>query len=136
MVAANDLDSLRDELSLYSDQHLAGDLDNQRLAVGNALVGVAKYLEAQGFAPAAILLVMRPAIALAEREQNSAHDQMFTQRPREGRLSRTFDERMRTASGPIIRLLEMLDRGELPERYIAKSKPRGRPSKPKGDAGL
>ena len=67
------------------------------------------------------------AAALAETIGLTSHD---------GRHIRMLMSGERTASGPIIRLLEMLDRGELPERYIAKSKPRGRPPKPKDDAGL
>lgn len=96
-VAPNDLASLREQLARCSSQYLVGDLDGQRLAVTNALVGIAQFLEAQDFPPQAILLVMRPAIALAEREQSSALDQMFIQRRREGRPSRTFDQQMRTA---------------------------------------
>ena len=58
--------------------------------------------------------------ALAETIGLTSHD---------GRHIRMLMSGERTASGPIIRLLEMLDRGELPKRYIAKSKPRGRPRK-------
>lgn len=46
-----------------------------------------------------------------------------------GRHIRMLERGERSPSGPIVRLLEMLDRGELPSRYIAKSKKRGRPAK-------
>lgn len=46
-----------------------------------------------------------------------------------GRHIRMMEAGQRSASGPIIRLLEMLDRGEMPARYIAEAKPRGRPRK-------
>lgn len=97
MAAVNDLETLRDDLALCADWYLTGDLPAQRLAVANALFGIAKYLEAQAFPPQAILPVIRPAIALAERELNNALDQMFAQRARGGRPSATFDKQMRTA---------------------------------------
>lgn len=47
----------------------------------------------------------------------------------DGRHVRMMESGERSISGPIARLLEMLDRGELPERYIAAPRKRGRPVK-------
>lgn len=47
----------------------------------------------------------------------------------DGRHIRMIESGERSASGPIVRLLEMLDRGELPERYLAAPRKRGRPAK-------
>lgn len=47
----------------------------------------------------------------------------------DGRYVRMMETGERSASGPIVRMLEMLDRGELPERYIVR--PRKRGPKPK-----
>lgn len=49
----------------------------------------------------------------------------------DGRHIRMLESGERSASGPLVRLLEMLDRGELPSRYIATPKKRGRPAKVK-----
>jgi DNA-binding transcriptional regulator YiaG len=45
----------------------------------------------------------------------------------DGRHIRFLESGERTASGPLIRLLEMLDRGELPRRFMPVPRRRGRP---------
>lgn len=78
-------------------QYLSDDLPSQRRAVQNALFGVAKYLEKSGFPPVALLPIIRPALALFEREEHNAIDQMFAERARGGRPSATIDAHLRTA---------------------------------------
>lgn len=56
----------------------------------SALGAVADFLEAQDFPPESLPPVLRPALALAERENNNL-DQMFAQRARGGRPMATID---------------------------------------------
>lgn len=93
---SNALAALRENLLECAEQYLSADLPSQRLAVTNALFSIAKYLEKSGFPPTTLLPVIRPALALAEREENNALDQMFAQRKRGGRPSATFDAHLRT----------------------------------------
>ncbi len=92
----DELEVLRDNLVTCAELYLTTDLPTQRLAVTSALLEVAKYLEAHDFPPETLLPIIRPALALAER-QNNALDKMFSQRHRKGRPSATMDEHMRTA---------------------------------------
>lgn len=95
--AAADLDGLRKNLLECAQQYLSDDLSSQRRAVENALFGVAKYLEKSGFPPVALLPIIRPALALFEREEHNAIDLMFAQRARSGRPNPTIDAHLRTA---------------------------------------
>lgn len=96
-VASEPLDTLREILADCGHQYLSGELTSQRRAVTNALYGVAKYLEASGFPPATLLPIIRPALALFEREEHNALDRMFVERARSGRPSTTIDAYLRTA---------------------------------------
>lgn len=91
-----DLNELQERMADYAKLYLTSDLDNQRLAVATALYEVARYFDTQGFPPESLLPLIRPAHALAERE-NNALDKMFSQRPRAGRPKSTTGEHMRTA---------------------------------------
>ncbi|WP_156799892.1 hypothetical protein [Novosphingobium resinovorum] len=92
--APDQLAALRENLVGCADKYLNGDLPAQRLAVANALVNVAQYLEAHDFPPDALLPILRPAVALVARE-NNALDQMFVQRSRNGRPGNTNEEFLR-----------------------------------------
>ena len=89
-------EKLREYLAECAKLYLTADLDSQRLAVASALYATAKYLEELQFPPETLLPLMRPATALADRE-NNALDEMFSQRPREGRPSLRTTAHMRTA---------------------------------------
>ena len=88
------LEKLHSLLAECAKQYMNEDLPTQRLAVLNALYGVAKFLEASGFSPDTLLPILRPAVALVAREGN-ARDQMFAQRSRKGRPNKTNDEHLR-----------------------------------------
>jgi hypothetical protein len=90
------LDSLQDRLAACAKLYLTSDIDSQRLAVATALLDVARYFEGQGFSPDYLLTVIRPAVALAERENNSI-DPLFSQRPRNGRPKSGIRNHMRNA---------------------------------------
>lgn len=83
-ISSPNLTELRLQLSECAKLYLTADLDSQRLAVASALFVTAKYFEELQFPPETLLPLMRPATALAERE-NNALDEMFSQRPRKGR---------------------------------------------------
>lgn len=90
------LNGLRGRLADLSKLYLTPNLDQQRLAVTSALLEVAEYLKGSGFPEHSILPLIRPAQALADRE-NNALDEMFSQRPRKGRPSLAATAHMRTA---------------------------------------
>lgn len=92
-----DLAALRESLLVCGEMYLSDDLDTQRVAVFSALHNVADYLEKNDFPDIVLLTITRPALALAERHTKNALDQMFTQRPREGRPKETNDKHIRTA---------------------------------------
>ncbi len=85
------LANLKASLIASADYYRVSDLQGQRDAVHSTLVAVREFLEAQGFAPATLEPLMRPSIALLEREQNTL-DPMFAERARGGRPARTMDE--------------------------------------------
>lgn len=89
-------DKLREYLAECAKLYLTADLDSQRLAVASALYATTKYLEGLQFPPETLLPLMRPATALAERE-NNALDEMFSKRPRKGRPNLRMTAHMRTA---------------------------------------
>jgi hypothetical protein len=93
----SDLAALRENLLDCADLYLSADLPSQRLAVTNALFEVAKFLEKNGFPPQTLLPIIRPALALAERHEHNALDQMFAQKGSDGRPKSTFDKGLRTA---------------------------------------
>lgn len=82
---------LTDDAQLYESDKL----QDQRDAVAHALLAVADFLKAQGFANATLAPLMRPIAALAERENNSL-DLMFAQRARGGRPKATLADHERT----------------------------------------
>jgi hypothetical protein len=92
-----DLGALRQHLLECAEQYLSADLASQRRGVQNALFAVAKYLEKSDFPAITLLPVIRPALALSEREEHNAIDQMFAERARSGRPSTTIDAHLRTA---------------------------------------
>jgi len=91
-----DLTGLRDRLADCASLYLTPELANQRLAVAVALFEVGKFLKASGLPEQLILPVIRPAQALAERENNSL-DKLFCVRSRSGAPRLTIDAHLRTA---------------------------------------
>lgn len=85
-------EALVDNARLYE-----GSLQDQRDAVAGSLGAVKDYLILQGFAPATIDPVIRPIIALVERELNIL-DPLFTERPRKGRPKRSLESENRTGA--------------------------------------
>lgn len=90
-----DLQNLRVFLQNTSEVYVHGDLEQQRRAVLISLAGVVRYFQEKGFPPQTLSPILRPAIALIDRE-NSALDQMFSVRSRKGRSKKTFEENIRT----------------------------------------
>lgn len=90
----DDLTKLEEYLAECAEMYLGQDLPSQRVAVANALAGVAKFLEANQFRPDLILLILRPVMAIVERENNSL-DLMFSERARGGRPKNTGAEHIR-----------------------------------------
>jgi len=91
-----DLSGLRERLVDCASLYLTPELANQRLAVAVALFEVAKFLKASGVPEHLILPVIRPAQALAERENNSL-DELFCVRSRGGAPRLTMNAHLRTA---------------------------------------
>lgn len=89
------LDKLNSRLVANARLYESGDLQSQRDAVADTLLGVGDYLTAQGFAGLALAPLMRPVYALVERENNSL-DLMFTQRARGGRPKSTLMDHERS----------------------------------------
>lgn len=94
---ATDLNALRKNLLECAEQYLSADLPSQRRAVQSAILAVAQHLEKLGFPPITLLPIIRPALALFEREEHNAIDQMFAERARVGRPSATTDAYLRAA---------------------------------------
>jgi len=86
-----DLAELRSRLATAGTLYQIDDLNHQRSSVASALAAVANFLEAQNFPPESLIPIMRPVLALAERENNNL-DQMFAQRARGGRPKATIDD--------------------------------------------
>jgi hypothetical protein len=84
-------EQLADDAGLYE----SNELQDQRDSVAHALLAVVDYLIAQGFAHSTVAPLMRPVVALAERENNSL-DLMFAQRARAGRPKATLADHERT----------------------------------------
>jgi hypothetical protein len=91
----DDLKLLQGRLADCAELYQIRDLAAQRSAVVHALCAVNDYLALQGFAAEMLLPIMRPALALAEREHNVL-DQMFSERARKGRPNVTLEEQERT----------------------------------------
>lgn len=91
-----ELSDLRERLAEYAELYLTTDLGNQRLAVACSLIEVAMYLEKVGFPAQMLLAICRPALALAERENNNALDQLFSVRKGPGAPRLTTDAHIRT----------------------------------------
>ena len=89
------LDKLHAQLTDDAQLYESDELQDQRDAVTYALLAVADFLKAQGFANATLAPLMRPVAALAERENNSL-DLMFAQRARNGRPKATLADHERT----------------------------------------
>ena len=86
----DDLERLRARLAISATLYEGDLLEHQRQAVTNALCAVADFLEAQSFPPEMLPPILRPALALAERQNNNL-DQMFAERARGGRPKVTAD---------------------------------------------
>lgn len=85
-------DALVDNARLYE-----GSLQDQRDAVAASLGAVKDFLILQGFAPATIDPIIRPILALVERELNII-DPLFAERPRGGRPKRALEAENRTGA--------------------------------------
>ena len=91
----SELQELRSSLQLAAKSYESDSLEEQRRSVSTALASVADFLASQGIEEALLAPLLRPAIALAEREYNNL-DQMFVERARAGRPAATIDELERT----------------------------------------
>lgn len=89
------LDLLHINLVNHAKLYESDNLQDQRDAVALTIFAVHGYLSEQGFAPLTLAPLMRPAAALAERENNSL-DMLFAQRARGGRPKTTLGEHERT----------------------------------------
>jgi hypothetical protein len=94
-VGTQELERLRSRLAISATLYQTETLELQRKAVLEALFAVHDFLEAQDFPPETLQPVLRPALALMERENNNL-DQMFAQRARGGRPKATMDHQERT----------------------------------------
>jgi hypothetical protein len=90
-----DLTKLRQRLDISAALYQSENLSDHRRAVSNALDAVVEFLEAREFPYEALAPILRPMLALAERESNNI-DQMFAERPRTGRPKVTMDHHDRT----------------------------------------
>lgn len=90
-----ELEKLRARLATSAAFYQTESLEFQRKAVLGALFAVQDFLEAQDFPPETLQPILRPALALMEREHNNL-DQMFAQRARAGRPRATLDRQERT----------------------------------------
>lgn len=93
---SEDLKALREHLTGCAELYLTDELDSQRRAVAETLFRIAEYLLRQDFPPETVLPLLRPWIALSDREGN-ALDPMFSERPRGGRPKSTTGAHIRTA---------------------------------------
>lgn len=91
----DDLAKLRSRLAISATLYQSTVLEHQRRSVVTALCAVADFLQAQDFPPESLPPILRPALALTERENNNL-DQMFAQRARGGRPNVTMDHHDRT----------------------------------------
>lgn len=89
------LDRLHAQLADDAQLYESDNLQDQRDAVAHALLGVVSFLQLQGFSNATLGPLMRPVLALMERENNSL-DFMFAQRARGGRPKATLTDHERT----------------------------------------
>jgi hypothetical protein len=89
------LDQLRKDLETTGRSYEVGDLAVKREAVVDALLAVVKYLEAQGFSPASLKPLARPARALTKIESKSG-DELFAKPRQSGRPSTTLNSHERT----------------------------------------
>lgn len=94
-ISVQKLERLRSRLAISATLYQADALEFQRKAVLEALFAVSDFLEAQDFPPETLQPVLRPALALMERENNNV-DQMFAQRARAGRPKATMNRQERT----------------------------------------
>lgn len=92
----DDLGLLRERLTECAELYLTADLNGQRLAITDTLLAIAAYLQGRDFPPEALLMLIRPGLALAARQGNRL-DPLFSERPRGGRPSKTANDHMRTA---------------------------------------
>ena len=90
-----DLEKLRSRLAISATLYASDILEHQRKAVISAIFAVQDFLEAQAFPPETLPPLLRPALALIERESNNL-DQMFAERARGGRPKATMDQHDRT----------------------------------------
>lgn len=95
VVRSNPLDALRTRLVIYDKLYRSEQLGQQRIAVQSALHSVSQYLEQQGIPLELHAPLLRPALALLERENNNL-DLLFSERERAGRPKATLDESDRT----------------------------------------
>ena len=86
----SDLDELRQRLVAAATLYQASGLQSQRKGVIEALSSIADFLEHQNFPPETLGPILRPVLALAERENNNL-DLMFSERARGGRPKSSVD---------------------------------------------
>lgn len=91
----NGILALREKLMLCAALSESESLERQRQAIFSALFAVTDYLDSQNFPPSTLLPIMRPAIALAELQDNIV-DPLFAQRSRDGRPKTSIDDHERT----------------------------------------
>lgn len=91
------LDKLHSILVNDAQLYETDKLQNQRDAVAHALLSVVHYLGAQGFSEGTLVHLMRPVVALAERE-NGSLDMLFSEpvKKKGGRPKATLTQHERT----------------------------------------
>lgn len=90
----DDISVLRDQLTLCATLYENENLERQRQAIFSALFAVTDFLEIQNFPPEVLLPLMRPAIALAELQDNIV-DPLFAQHERGGRPKASMSDHER-----------------------------------------
>ncbi len=81
---AGEFSTLRDQLTLCAALYGSDNSERQRQAIFSALFAVTDFLQTKDFPPETLLPLMRPAIALAQLQDNII-DSLFAQRARGGR---------------------------------------------------
>jgi hypothetical protein len=87
----NEISILRDQLALCASLYESEHLDRQRQAIFSALFAVTDFLKANDFPPETLLVLMRPAIALAQLQDNIV-EPLFAERARGGRPKLGIDD--------------------------------------------
>lgn len=91
------LDQLHETLVNNAQLFQTGEIQNQRDSVAHSLLAVMTFLDSQGFSTLVLSPLLRPVLALAERENGSV-DMLFAERARKkgGRPKATLTQHERT----------------------------------------